>query len=281
MRCYLLATLVPLFTLAAAVVAQPVISSAPGYVITWDGNNGVNPTPPNVPTNLALATQGGVAYASGQLGPQIGLTYHYITNLNDGAYGNSRSWIGGDGNPAPWFAGIQLPASAPINGIAWGRDNSGALQDRCVGTYTLQFSTNATFTTNASEWTTLGTVAFSGSASGFNPWLRHRFGLARTNGDPISATALRVLVPSTGFAGVGVAIDELELFAASTAPTLTLSPAALGTATISWSPAIPGFVLQETLDLATTNWVSSPSGATNPASVPALSPVKFYRLFKL
>jgi hypothetical protein len=173
-----------------------------------------------------------------------------------------------------------LPAVAPINGIAWGRDNSGAFQDRSVGSYTLQYSTNAAFTTNASAWTTLGTVALSGSAPGFNPWLRHRFGLARTNGSPISATALRVLVPATGFAGSGVAIDELELFAAVIPPTLTLSPGTPGTTTLSWSPATPGFVLQENLNLATTNWLNSPSGPTNPASVSQSGPVKFYRLFK-
>jgi hypothetical protein len=280
LRACVLAAVAPLLILAATVRGQPAISSASGYVITWDGDNGVNPTPPNVPTNVALAIRGAVAYASGQLGPQIGLAYHRITNINDGVYGNSRSWIGGDGDPAPWFAGIQLPASTLINGLAWGRDNSGAFQDRCLGTYTLQFSTNGSFTTNASAWTTLGTVSLGSSTPGFNPWLRHRFALARTNGAPISATALRVVVPSTGFAGVGVAIDELELFAAPTPPSVTLAPATTGHAVLSWSPATAGFVLQENFDLSTTNWVNSPSGATNPVSVSTLGPGKFYRVFK-
>ncbi len=64
------------------------------------------------------------------------------------------------------------------------------------------------------------------------------------------------------------------------APTLTIVPATPGTATISWTPNTPGFVLQETLSLSPTNWVNSPSGATNPVVVSVTQPTKFYRLFK-
>lgn len=64
------------------------------------------------------------------------------------------------------------------------------------------------------------------------------------------------------------------------APTLTLVPAGPGLATLSWSPATPGFVLQESLSLAPPSWVDSPSGATNPVTVPATLPAKFYRLHK-
>ena len=64
------------------------------------------------------------------------------------------------------------------------------------------------------------------------------------------------------------------------APLLTIVPAAPGQATISWTPATPGFVLQETLSLAPSNWVNSASGALNPVTVPATVPSKFYRLRK-
>ncbi len=64
------------------------------------------------------------------------------------------------------------------------------------------------------------------------------------------------------------------------APLLTIVPAAPGQATISWTPATPGFVLQETPGLAPSNWVNSVSGATNPITVPAALPTKFYRLHK-
>ena len=64
------------------------------------------------------------------------------------------------------------------------------------------------------------------------------------------------------------------------APELVIVPSAPGTATLSWTPATPGFVLQETLSLAPTNWMNSVSGATNPVTVPAVLPAQFYRLFK-
>ena len=64
------------------------------------------------------------------------------------------------------------------------------------------------------------------------------------------------------------------------APTLVIAPATPGFALISWTPNTPGFVLQETLTFSPTNWVNSPSGATNPITVPAALPSKFYRLHK-
>ena len=64
------------------------------------------------------------------------------------------------------------------------------------------------------------------------------------------------------------------------APTLAIAPAGSGQATISWTSTTAGLVLQENLDLGTTNWVNSASGATNSVTVPAVLPRKFYRLLK-
>ena len=64
------------------------------------------------------------------------------------------------------------------------------------------------------------------------------------------------------------------------APTLTIAPATLGNATISWSPATPGFVLQVSPTLTPPAWTNAPSGASNPITVPATLPTRFYRLFK-
>jgi len=63
-------------------------------------------------------------------------------------------------------------------------------------------------------------------------------------------------------------------------PTLTISPAASGTANLGWMPASPGFVLQEnpTLDAAT--WQNSASGAQNPVTVPAGLGDRFFRLHR-
>lgn len=64
------------------------------------------------------------------------------------------------------------------------------------------------------------------------------------------------------------------------APTLMIVPATPGNATISWSPNTAGYVMQQTAVLSPSNWTNSPSGATNPITVPAVTPTRFYRLFK-
>ncbi len=77
-----------------------------------------------------------------------------------------------------------------------------------------------------------------------------------------------------GFWALPIAVQDTN------APTLTITPATPGNATISWTPGTPGFVLQESLSLSPATWVNSPSGATNPVVVPATFPARFYRLFK-
>lgn len=64
------------------------------------------------------------------------------------------------------------------------------------------------------------------------------------------------------------------------APTLFILAGAPGLATISWTPATPGFVLQVSDSLTVPNWTNAPSGANNPASISANLPARFYRLHK-
>lgn len=64
------------------------------------------------------------------------------------------------------------------------------------------------------------------------------------------------------------------------APVLTIAPGVAAQATISWTPNTPGFVLQESASLSPASWTNSPSGASNPVTVPATLPATFYRLFK-
>ncbi|NWG76594.1 MAG: hypothetical protein HXY24_18665, partial [Rubrivivax sp.] len=64
------------------------------------------------------------------------------------------------------------------------------------------------------------------------------------------------------------------------APTLYITNAAPGWATLWWTPATPGFVLQERTNLTLGAWTNSPSGSTNPVTIPATLPARFYRLFK-
>ena len=64
----------------------------------------------------------------------------------------------------------------------------------------------------------------------------------------------------------------------TTPPVLKIVAAGVGQATISWTPATPGFVLQESASLAPASWSSSASAAQNPVTVSASSTTKFYRL---
>jgi hypothetical protein len=48
--------------------------------------------------------------------------------------------------------------------------------------------------------------------------------------------------------------------------------------TISWTPPLPGWSLQESLSLAPAVWSNSPSGAVNPITMPATNSVQFFRL---
>ncbi len=63
------------------------------------------------------------------------------------------------------------------------------------------------------------------------------------------------------------------------APTLFITTAGPN-ATLSWSPATPGFVLQESPTLLPPVWTNAASGALNPATVPASGPTRFFRLRK-
>ena len=63
------------------------------------------------------------------------------------------------------------------------------------------------------------------------------------------------------------------------APTLTILPGTPGSVTVSWSPNTAGFILQETPSLSSSHWTNSPTGATNPVTVPA-NGTKFFRLIK-
>ena len=89
------------------------------------------------------------------------------------------------------------------------------------------------------------------------------------------------LTPMTG-ANYSLVGGFWTIYAVQTpgAPKLTIVPAGPGLATISWAPATPGFVLQESLLISPTTWNNSPSGATNPITVPATLASKFYRLIK-
>lgn len=152
-----------------------------------------------VPANLAT-NPGATAFAKDVI-PGFP-TIHNIPNLNDGAYGNSESWIGNSVNS---FAGIDLGDGFMVNAVAFGRDNGGEatqFQDRAAGTYLVQVTTAADpdeFTPDG-LWQTVGSVTYDAAPD--DDSLRHLYEF-----DPVFATGVRI-VTST----LGTAIDEIEVY---------------------------------------------------------------------
>ena len=226
--------LTSLIALPAAVHATVTITPSAGFTLTWDGNDGAgfNPaSPAPVPGNLANAP-GATAFTSSDLGPLLGIPFHVASNLNDGLYGNSNSWIGGDA-PNP-YAAIRLAGLSTITSIAFGRDNGngdfdddpagtdacgGQCDDRSLGIYTLQFTAVADPSGSTPDtglastgWQSIGTLNYVSTediapGGAFTAHLRHQFDL----GAGVQATGFRLLVPATGLGG-GTAIDEIELY---------------------------------------------------------------------
>jgi len=217
-------------SLHAASHPRLIITPSAGFDITWDGNNGgfsspdVGAGPSN---NVALASNGTVAFTSSDLGPELGIAFHVAANLNDGLYGNINSWISGAA-PDPYGA-LRFNSLVNVSSIAWSRDNGlaegdscgGTCTDRAVGVYTLQYTsiefpgqpdgTTAETGDPSTGWTTIGTIEYLPGAedASFASYLRHRFDVSE-GGNSISASGIRIKVSVGGIAG-GLDIDEIEV----------------------------------------------------------------------
>ena len=88
------------------------------------------------PRNLALASRGAKATASGSL---EGYAIHKLENVHDGLYGNPHSWVA---DTTPAWVQIELPQEAIIDRIVWGRDRLGNLADRVAAVYRLEAATD-------------------------------------------------------------------------------------------------------------------------------------------
>ena len=84
-------------------------------------------------TNVALASAGAKATCSSAL---PGYEIHKLEHVNDGKYGNSRSWISNE-NGAGWVQ-IELPEVKSIDRAAWARDRDGRFADRLATRYRIE-----------------------------------------------------------------------------------------------------------------------------------------------
>ncbi|MFT5131239.1 MAG: hypothetical protein ACI8W8_004875 [Rhodothermales bacterium] len=81
--------------------------------------------------NVALARLGAKASSGGDFVHPP----HKLAQINDGKYGNSKSWIAA--KPKGWVQ-IELPELTKINRIEWGRDRNGVYADRLATRYRIE-----------------------------------------------------------------------------------------------------------------------------------------------
>ncbi len=83
--------------------------------------------------NVALASAGGVPSASGSI---VVADRHDLKYLNDGVYGNSRSWMSNE-NGGGWAA-VEFAQTCTIDRVVWGRDRLGKFTDRLATSYVIE-----------------------------------------------------------------------------------------------------------------------------------------------
>ena len=83
--------------------------------------------------NVALASEGTTATSSGDI---IVADRHDLKHINDGRYGNSRSWMSNEKGKG-WVA-LEFPAGHTIDRVVWGRDREGKFKDRLATDYVIE-----------------------------------------------------------------------------------------------------------------------------------------------
>ena len=85
--------------------------------------------------NVALAATGAKATCSSAL---PGYPIHKLEHINDGRYGNGRSWISNEAGQG-WVQ-IELPQVTKIDRIEWARDREQRFRDRLATQYRIEFA---------------------------------------------------------------------------------------------------------------------------------------------
>ena len=100
------------------------------------------------PRNIALASTGTKARASGVY-PNSEL--HRLEHINDGHYGNDRSWISNETGRG-WVQ-LEFPEPAIIDRVVWGRDREQKFADRLASDYRVEVSADGEkWTAVAGSW---------------------------------------------------------------------------------------------------------------------------------
>ena len=96
--------------------------------------------------NVALASRGAVARASGS---RTAMDRHELPFVNDGQFGNSRSWMSNEIGKG-WVK-ITLKGEHTIDRVVWGRDRLGKFADRLAVEYRIEVSPSE----SGEDWTSV------------------------------------------------------------------------------------------------------------------------------
>ena len=128
-----------------------------------------------------------------------GSKIHCYSNINDGQFGNSYSWVPGVTGA---IAGVTFASSVTLTGLGTSRDRGGSYGDRTgtleVEVYASGSTDDYSLLTGSSGWVSLGSVTLERDAGYF------------VFSSTVTVDAVRVKA-SDG----GICLDELELFAAA------------------------------------------------------------------
>ncbi|MGL4941754.1 MAG: hypothetical protein ACRC46_01015 [Thermoguttaceae bacterium] len=112
--------------------------------------------------NLAAATLGSKASASGCI---AGYAAHRVEHLNDGVYGNDRSWVTPESDSKS-FVCIELPEITLVDTVVFSRDQLGDFTDRLPQTVSLEVSEDG------EQFQSIGDVTFVRKPSRFVTWAK-------------------------------------------------------------------------------------------------------------
>jgi hypothetical protein len=153
--------------------------------------------------NVALAAAGARARASSLL---PGHAIHQVEHLNDGAYGNSRSWISNE--PGAGWVEIEFAATRTIDCIEWGRDREGRFRDRLATRYRIEaFGDDGRSTVVASSEDHLpfggdGAAVPAPEALGLDAAAAAKLADLRSRQGELSASLRAAALPAKVYAGV-------------------------------------------------------------------------------
>jgi len=211
--------------------------------------------------NVAAAFSGASVSASGQT---IVADRHDLGYINDGRYGNSRSWMGNENGKGSVV--VEFPTVQTIDRVVWGRDREGKFQDRLATGYQIETCESGEdwqlVADSSDRATKTAKDARDGAFSmeGLSPEERKQAGALVLQKQPLAARLAALNNAQKAFAGVFREPDDIHLLYRGNPeqPKESVSPAVLS---VLGDLKLPADIGEQDRRVALARWVSD---ANNP-----------------